>query len=264
MGDSIQYVPLWKVEPDREQPRKIFNEEALQELANSISQYGVIEPILVEEKEGYYSIIAGERRWRAAKIAKIREIPVIIRKMTPKEKAEVALIENLHREDLGPIELARAFKKYCDEYHATQQKLSEILAIDRSSVAHTLQLLLLPEQVQEWLSDKKLTIGHGKALLSLKDPEKQIELAKEVIEQNLSVRETEKRVAKLKRSKRKSKDLPLIEMYNYQDLESQLMQKTGSKVTIQRDRVKGSITIEFYSDDELERLYEHLLTMDSQ
>ena len=261
MSDAIQYVPIWKVEPDREQPRKIFDESTLQDLAASISQHGIIEPIIAEEKSGYYCIIAGERRWRAAKIANLREVPIIVKTLSKKEKAEIALIENLHREDLGPIETARAFKNYCDEFHTTQQKLSEILSIDRSSVSHIMQLLQLPEQVQEWLSEKKLTTGHGKALLTLKDTNLQLKLAKEIIDENLSVREAEKRASKLKKPKRAKKELPLIEMYNYNDLESSLMERTGSKVTIRKDQKKGMLTIEFYTDEELERLYEHLLTL---
>ena len=261
MSDSIQYVPLWKVEPDRDQPRKIFDEDALKDLANSISLHGIIEPIIVEEKSGYYCIIAGERRWRAAKIAGLKEVPVIVKTLTRKEKAEIALIENIHREDLGPIETAQAFKNYCDEFNATQQKLSEILSIDRSSVTHIMHLLQLPEQVQEWLSEKKLSTGHGKVLFSLKDTNQQVELAREIIDQNLSVREAEKRAAKLKRAKRPKKDLPLIDVYNYHDLESQLMERIGSKVTIQKDQKKGTLTIEFYSEEELDRLYEHLLTI---
>ena len=190
-------VKITKIEPNREQPRKHFDEEALNELAESIKHYGLISPILVQDKKDHYEIIAGERRWRAAKIAGLKEVPVIIREYTEREIAEIALIENVQREDLNPIEEAMGYKRLIEEFDLKQEEVAECVSKSRSAITNSLRLLKLSEEVQKYLVDGELSMGHARALLAVEDSEKQTFLAKKIINEKLSVRDVEKLVKNL-------------------------------------------------------------------
>lgn len=248
-GETL--VNITKVEPNREQPRKNFDEDALEELAESIKQFGLLQPILVQDRKTYYEIIAGERRWRAAKKAGLKEVPVIIKNLTEQEIVEIALIENIQREDLNPIEKARGIKVLMDEYDLTQQKVAEIIGKSRSSVANTVRILNLDERVIELVLKGKLTEGHCKALLSIDDPEKQYQSAVYMIESGDSVREAEKQMRiKKKSSPKVSSRYEAI----YRDVEDSFRNFFGSKVKLSAGQRAGKIIIEYSSNEELARL----------
>lgn len=245
-----------QIEPNRDQPRKHFDEEGLEELAESIRQYGVIQPLVVKPKGKHYEIIAGERRWRAAKLAKIKEVPVIIRDYSDQEIMEIALIENIQREDLTPIEEAQAYMRLIQEFHLKQEELAKRISKSRTVITNRMRLLKLAPAVQEMLADGRISEGHARALLALEDPEKQEAAAAQIVEQMLSVRETEKLVKMmLQPPKPVEEDWSERDRVIYEKLEEDLRTLMGTKVVIQRREVdKGRIQIDYYSVEELERL----------
>ncbi len=248
-----------KVEPNREQPRKNFDEDALLELAESIKQFGVLQPLLVQDKKSYYEIIAGERRWRAAKLAGLKEVPVIIKNLTDQEIVEISLIENIQREDLNPIEEAIAYKRLLTEFNLKQDEVAERVSKSRTAVTNSMRLLKLDERVQQMVIDDLITTGHARALLGIDDVEKQYAVAQKIFDEKLSVRETEKLVKKLQKEKdstpeKESKLDPTVEAI-YHDLEEKMKSVLGTKVSIhQKDEKKGKIEIEYYSPEELDRI----------
>lgn len=250
-------VKLSKVEPNRSQPRKQFNEDALLELSESIKQYGIIQPLLVSKKEDYYEIIAGERRWRAAKIAGIKEIPVIVKEFTEQEVVEISLIENIQREDLNPVEEAMAYKRLMDEFGLKQDEIAERVSKSRTAVTNSMRLLKLSEKVRQMLIDEMISAGHARALLALPDKEIQENAAMKVFDEKLSVRETEKMVRHILEpsAKKLPKKRDTAEDAIYESLEERMKGIMGTKVMIHRKRNnKGKIEIEYYSKDELERI----------
>lgn len=251
-------LPINEIEPNKSQPRKKFDQESLQELAESIKQYGVIQPLLVQKKDKYYEIIAGERRWRASRLAGLKEVPVIIKDYSPQETVEIALIENIQREDLNPIEEAQAYQRLIKEFKLKQEELAKRVSKSRTAITNSLRLLKLDERVQQMLIEDQLSGGHARALLSLEDSNLQYETACKVINDNLSVRDTEKLVKKLL-SKKVEKEVAVTDenAFIYKSLEDKLKNILGTKVSIQRkQKNKGKIEIEYYSDEELERIIE--------
>ena len=253
-------LKISQVEPNREQPRKQFDQEALEDLAGSIRQYGIIQPIIVVKKSDYYEIIAGERRWRAAKMAGLKEIPVVIKDYSEKEIAEISLIENIQRENLNPIEEAQAYKKLIDEYELTQEELSERISKSRAQIANTMRLLKLHSQIQDMLAKGILTAGHARALLGLEDAEQQLAAAKRITEESLSVRQTEDLVKSLNEPKKEVKTSKKIKNnIFYKDLERSMTESLGTKVKIhQKESGKGKIEISYFSEEELDRIYTYL------
>jgi ParB-like partition proteins len=258
VGKDIIFVKVGKIEPNKEQPRKNFDEDSLLELAESLKQYGMLQPLLVQDKKGYYEIVAGERRWRAAKLAGLKEIPVIIKKLTDQEIVEISLIENIQRENLNPIEEALAYKRLLNEFNLKQDEVAERVSKSRTAVTNAIRLLKLDERVQRMVIDDLLTTGHARALLAIADPEKQYLLAQQIFDEKLSVRETEKLVKKLQKPKLEStKKLENDMTVFYEDMEQKLKNIMGTKVSIhQKDKEKGKIEIEYYTSDELERIME--------
>ena len=254
-------VNINKVEPNREQPRKNFDEDALLELAESIKQFGVLQPLLVQQKDDYYEIIAGERRWRAAKLANLKEIPVIIKKLTEQEVVEISLIENIQRENLNPIEEAIAYKRLLTEFNLKQDEVAERVSKSRTAVTNSMRLLKLNEKVQQMVIDDMISTGHARALLGLNDLEKQYTVAQQIFDEKLSVRETEKLVKKIQQEKNKKID-PKLEAICH-DLEEKMKGILGTKVAInQKDNKKGKIEIEYYSMDELDRIMDLFRTIE--
>ncbi len=248
--DGISKLKINEIEPNVEQARKMFDEESIEELANSIKEYGVIQPILVAKKEKYYEIIAGERRWRASKKAGLSEIPVIIKENDDKRNQEISLIENIQREDLNPIEKARGIKKLMDEYDLTQARVAEILGKSRSSIANTVRILNLDERVLNLALEGKLTEGHCKSLMSVEDPDRQYKMALYVIESGDSVREAEKKMRTHKKVAKKADQYMPI----YQDIENRFQGFFGTKVKLDAGAKKGKIIIQYNSNDDLERI----------
>ena len=260
-GGKETVVKITMVEPNRKQPRKNFDEDALQELSDSIKQFGLIQPILVQDRKDHYEIIAGERRWRAAKLAGLKEVPVIIRNYSEQEIMEISLIENIQREDLNPIEEALAYQQLIREFDLTQEEIAARVAKSRVAITNTMRLLKLDEQIQNMLIQGVITSGHARAFLSLEDKGLQLKAAKEVLDKKLSVRETEKLVKRMQREaagekkeeKKPDEALTLI----YQNLEDRMKSVMGTKVSIHnKDKNKGRIEIEYYSEAELERIVE--------
>ncbi len=250
-------VKLSKIEPNREQPRKTFNEEQLAELADSIKRFGVLQPLLVQKKKDIYEIIAGERRWRAAKLAGLKEVPVVIREYSPQQAMEIALIENVQRENLNPIEEALAYQKLMQEFQLKQEEIAERVSKNRTTITNSMRLLNLTKEVQQMLVDGRITSGHARALLAVEDPAAQLELARKIEQERLSVRETEKAVKLLGREKKEKKKAAEDEALElaFKDLEERMKSVMGTKVNINRkDRSKGKIEIEYYSEAELERI----------
>lgn len=259
-------VKITKVEPNRDQPRKNFDEDSLQELADSIKQFGLLQPILVQDRKDYYEIIAGERRWRAAKIAGLKEIPVIIRNYTEQEIVEIALIENIQREDLNPIEEAHAFKKLLEEFHLKQDEVAERVSKSRTAVTNSVRLLKLSDSVQQMIIDDMLSTGHARALIPIEDKELQLQIAQRIFDEKLSVREVEKIVKAVlnpEKEKDKKEEIPQSIQYIYQDIENRLKERLSRKVAISSKGKSGvgKIEIEFYSNDDLDRLIESLSNM---
>ena len=253
-------VPISKVEPDRNQPRKNFNEDALLELSESIKQYGIFQPLLVQEKDDYFQIIAGERRWRAAKMAGVKEIPVIVRALTEREIAEIQLLENIQREDLNTIEIAEGYKELIEKYDMTQDELAERVSKSRTAITNALRLLKLDERVRKMVIDEMISTGHARAILGITDLDKQYEFAQRVFDEKLSVREVEREVKKINSDKKNNAKPEKIDKQTeiiYQNLEEQMKQKMGTKVLINpKKNGKGKIEIEYYSNEELNRIVE--------
>lgn len=254
-GSGIM-VKISKIEPNREQPRKKFDEDALLELSESIKQYGVLQPLLVSDKKDYYEIIAGERRWRAAKMAGLKEIPVVIKEFSDQQIVEISLIENIQREDLNPVEEALAYKRLIDEFHLKQDEIAERVSRSRTAVTNSLRLLKLTPKVQEMIVDEMISAGHARAILGISDPETQEMIALKVFDHKLSVRETEEMVRKiLKPSRKKEQSSNPAEDAIYESLEEKMKGITGTRVFIHRKKNnKGKIEIEYYSRDDLERI----------
>lgn len=253
------------IEINKDQPRKQFNEDALQELADSITQHGIIEPLVVTKRDDYYLLVSGERRWRAAMKAGLTEVPVVIKDYTDQQVLEIGLIENIQRENLNPIEEAQAYKKLIEEFHLKQDDVAERVSKSRSAITNIMRLLKLCEQVQEMVIDEKLSNGHARALLAIEDSELQYETACNVFDQRLSVRETEKLVKKIineqknpKKQEEKEEDLS----YLYNEIEEKLKYKLGAKASIKaKNNEKGKIEIEYFSQDELNRLIEMIYSI---
>lgn len=252
-------VKITKVEPNREQPRKKFDEDALQELADSIKQYGVISPILVQDRKTYYEIVAGERRWRAAKLAGLKEVPVIIKNFTEQEIVEISLIENIQRENLNPIEEAQAYKRLLTEFNLKQDEVAERVSKSRTAVTNSMRLLKLCEEVQQMIIDDMISTGHARALISIEDPEQQYTIAQRVFDEKLSVRDVEKLVKNLNKPEKVKKEIPEDKSLEiiYQDLEEKMKQILGTKVSItSKGNGSGKMEIEFYNHDDLDRIIE--------
>ena len=253
------FVKVSRIEPNHEQPRKDFKEEQLQELADSIRQYGVLQPLLVQKRGDLYEIIAGERRWRAAKMAGIKEIPVVIREYGKQQAMEIALIENVQREDLNPIEEAIAYQRLMQEFHLKQEEIAERVSKNRSTITNSMRLLNLVPEVQQMLVEGLISSGHARSLLALSDPEQQILLAERIMRDHLSVREVEKAVKAMgkvskEKKREKEKEDEALELI-FRNLEERMKSVVGTKVNINRkDRSKGKIEIEYYSEAELERI----------
>lgn len=251
------YVKITKVEPNREQPRKNFDEDALQELADSIKQYGIVEPLIVQDRKTYYEIIAGERRWRAAKLAGLKEVPVIIRNYTEQEIVEISLIENIQREDLNPIEEAQAYKRLLTEFNLKQDEVAERVSKSRTAVTNSMRLLKLCDEVQQMIIDDMITTGHARALISIEDSEQQYTIAQKVFDEKLSVRDVEKLVKNLNKPEKAKKEPVEDKALEavYQDLEEKLKQSLGTKVSIaSKGNGSGKLEIEFYTHDDLEKI----------
>ena len=259
-GERMMKINM--VEPNREQPRKNFEEDALLELADSIKQFGVLQPLLVRKRKDYFEIIAGERRWRAAKMAGVKEVPVIVKDYTEQEIVEISLIENIQRENLNPIEEAMAFKKLLEEFNLKQDEVAERVSKSRTAVTNSMRLLKLDEKVQQMIIDDMISTGHARALLAIDDHEQQYILANKIFDEKLSVRETEKLIKELKNPK-KPKEKKIIEnQFVYTDLAEKLKEVMGTKVSIaSKGKGKGKIEIEYYSDSELERVFDLMMSV---
>lgn len=254
-------IPINDIEPNRAQPRTRFDEDSLQELADSIKQYGIIEPLVVQKKENRFEIIAGERRWRAARIAGMKEVPAVVKEYSENEIFTISLIENIQREDLNPIEEATAYQKLIKELNLKQDEVAEKVSKSRTAITNSMRLLKLEERVQQMLIDEMISEGHGRALLPISDAEEQFALAMRIFDEKLSVRETEKLVKKLieeKKKEPKEKELPAQDnSFIYRGLEEKLKQSIGAKVEIKKKANNtGKIEIEYYSMEELERIVE--------
>ncbi len=256
--DSV--VKITKVEPNRKQPRKNFDEDALQELADSIKQFGLLQPILVQDRKDHYEIIAGERRWRAAKLAGLKEVPVIIRDYSEQEIAEISLIENIQREDLNPIEEAQAYKRLLTEFHMKQDEVAERVSKSRTAITNSVRLLKLCDAVQEMVIDDKISTGHARALLAIDDKDEQYNIAQRVFDEKMSVREVEKLVKNLnKPGKPKKPETNTTLEAIYQDLEEKMKQKLSTKVSIKpKGDGSGKIEIEFYNHEDLDRIFDSI------
>ena len=251
-----------QVEPNRDQPRKEFDEDALLELADSIKQFGVLQPLLVQKKKDYYEIIAGERRWRAAKLAGLKEVPVLIKSYTDQEIVEISLIENIQRENLNPIEEAMAFKRLLEEFHLKQDEVAERVSKSRTAVTNSMRLLKLSDKVKQMIIDDMISTGHARALLPIEDEEQQYLLATKIFDEKLSVRETEKLVKSLKNPKKEVKKTTPEHQFIYNDIAEKMKSIMGTKVNINaKANGKGKIEIEYYSEEELERIYDLMMTI---
>ena len=253
-GERMMKISM--IEPNREQPRKKFDEDALQELAESIKQYGILQPLLVSDKKDYYEIVAGERRWRAAKMAGLKEVPVVVKEFSTQEIVEISLIENIQREDLNPVEEAMAYKRLIDEFHLKQDEIAERVSKSRTAVTNSMRLLKLDSRVQQMMVDEMISAGHARAILAISDPEQQYNAAMKVFDEKLSVRETEKLVKSiLTPTKKKPVVSNPTEDAIYESLEEKMKGITGTRVFIHRKKNnKGKIEIEYYSRDDLDRI----------
>ena len=253
MKDGVQMMKISMIEPNREQPRKKFEEDALLELADSIKLHGVLQPLLVRKIKDYYEIIAGERRWRAAKLAGIKEVPVIVKEYSEQEIVEIRLIENIQRENLNPIEEAMAFK---------QDEVADRVSKSRTAVTNSMRLLKLDDKVQQMIIDEMISTGHARALLAIDDKKLQYELANRIFDEKLSVRETEKLVKEIKNPKKPKEKKAVENEFVYKDLENRMKEVMGTKVSIaSKSNGKGKIEIEYYSEKELERMFEMIMTI---
>ena len=258
--DSLRTLRISEIEPNKGQPRKNFDQEALAELADSIKKFGLIQPILVQDRDSYYEIVAGERRWRASKLAGLKEVPVIIRKFTEQEIVEISLIENIQREDLNPIEEALAYKRLHTEFNLKQDEVADRVSKSRAAVANSMRLLKLAENVQQMVIDGEISTGHARALLAIEDENEQYRIALKVYNEKMSVRDVEKLIKNLGKPKKDSNgDSKINEsvLLAYQKLEEELKVALGTKVSIvakDTEKGNGKLEIEFYSVDDLERI----------
>lgn len=260
---SETLVKITKVEPNRDQPRKNFDEDSLLELSESIKQFGLLQPILVQDRKTYYEIVAGERRWRAAKLAGLKEVPVIIRNLTEQEIVEISLIENIQREDLNPIEEAMAYKRLLSEFQLKQDEVAERVSKSRTAVTNSMRLLKLCDEVQQMIINDMISTGHARALISIDDPELQYTMAQKIFDEKLSVREVEKLVKDLNKPTKQKKVIQTDKSLEviYMDLEEKLKQSLNTKVAIiSKGEGAGKIEIEFYSHDDLEKISDMLST----
>lgn len=252
-GERI--LKINEVEPNKKQPRKFFNEEALKELSDSIKQHGIVQPLVVAKQKDYYEIIAGERRWRAAKMAGLKEVPVVVKDYSPQEVMEIALIENIQREDLNPVEEAKAYQNLIKEYNLKQEEVADRVSKSRSAITNSLRLLKLEDQILDMLIEEEISSGHARTLLSLDDSGQQLMVAEKIVKDQLSVRDTEKLVKSINQPVKKVPKKELKNDFVYRDMEEKLKQKIGTKVKINRkSENKGKIEIEYYSQDELEKI----------
>lgn len=255
--NSETVVKITKVEPNRDQPRKNFDEDSLQELADSIKQFGLLQPILVQDRNDYYEIIAGERRWRAAKLAGLKDIPVIIKNYSDQEIVEISLIENIQREDLNPIEEAQAFKRLLSDFNLKQDEVAERVSKSRAAVTNSIRLLKLCDEVQQMLIDEMISTGHARALLAIEDPAEQFIIAQKIFDEKLSVRDVEKLVKSLNKPVKPKKTDDTVLQAIYVDIQERLKQRLSTKVTVtSKGEGNGKIEIEFYNHDDLDRLLE--------
>ncbi|PKM57614.1 MAG: chromosome partitioning protein ParB [Firmicutes bacterium HGW-Firmicutes-3] len=265
-GGSLN-IRISNIEPNRDQPRKVFEEDALHELADSITQYGIIQPLIVAKKDKYYEIIAGERRWRAAKLAGLKEVPVIVKEYSDEMILEISLIENIQRENLNPIEEALAYQRLITEFSLKQDEIAEKVSKSRSAIANTLRLLNLGKEVQQMVIDEMISSGHARALLSIEDQNAQLDIATRVFDEKLSVRETEKLIKKyLNPSQKVKKSLAISELDPiYKKIEDDVKRILGTKVSIiKKTEQLGKIEIEYYTKDELDRILELMHTIQNQ
>lgn len=258
-NQEVKKIPIVDISPNESQPRKTFDDVELSELSQSIRTHGIIQPIIVQANDEKYTIVAGERRWRAARIAGLTEIPAIVRLFSEQESLEIALIENIQREDLNSIELAQAYQSLADQFSLTQEEVAEKVGKSRSAVANIMRLLKLSSYVQEKLLDNLISYGHARALLSIRDQKIQKAIADEIISKDLSVRETEKLVQKIMDGGNKKKRIEesIINPF-HREIQENLQKMLGTKVQITKGKKKGKIEIEYYSEDELERII-HLI-----
>lgn len=255
-GDTKLKLSL--IEPNKEQPRKAFDEDALIELSESIKLYGVLQPLLVQKKDDYYEIIAGERRWRAAKLAGLKEVPVIIKDYSTQEVMEIALIENIQREDLNPIEEAKAYQRLIKDYRLKQDEVAEKVSKSRAAITNSLRLLKLDPRVQDMVMEGKLSNGHARAIITIEDGDKQFMIAQKIFDEKLSVRDVEKLMKTLDQPAKPVKEKPAND-FIYRDLEEKMKHIIGTQVVIKnKNNNKGKIEIEYYSQQELERIFEML------
>ena len=255
-------VKINQVEPNRDQPRKDFDEDALMELADSIKQFGILQPLIVQKKNDYYEIIAGERRWRAAKIAGVKEVPIIVKEFSDQEIVEISLIENIQRENLNPIEEAMAYKRLLEEFNLKQDEVAERVSKSRTAVTNSMRLLKLSPRVQQMIVDDMISTGHARALLAIDDEEQQFILANRIFDEKLSVREIEKIVKDLKNPKKEIKKTKIEQTFVYENIEEQMKNIIGTKVSVNpKANGKGKIEIEYYSEEELERIYDLIMTI---
>lgn len=261
---GVETLKITDIEPNRDQPRQKFDEDSLLELADSIKQFGIIQPLIVQKKNEHYEIIAGERRWRAARMAGIREVPVIIKDYSDQEVMEISLIENIQREDLNPIEEALAYKRLLDEYHLKQDEIAEKVSKSRTAVTNSIRLLKLEKRIQQMMIDDMISPGHARTLITIEDPELQYNLACKIFDEKLSVRETEKLIKSLQTEKKtKEKEKAKVEnSFIYKDIEEKIKAILGTKVKIDhKANNQGKISIEYYSNEELERIVYLLQTI---
>lgn len=252
-------IKITMVEPNRDQPRKNFDEDALLELSESIKQFGLLQPILVQDRNTYYEIIAGERRWRAAKLAGLKKVPVIIKNYTEQEIVEISLIENIQREDLNPIEEAQAFKRLLTEFNLKQDEVAERVAKSRTAVTNSMRLLKLCDEVQQMVISDMISTGHARAILSIEDVEQQYTIAQKIFDEKLSVREVEKLVKNLNKPAKPKKENEKDFTFIYQEMEEKLKEVLGTKVTFtSKGKGAGKIEIDFFSHEDVDRLYELL------
>lgn len=254
---GIKEIDINEISPADDQPRKNFDEEKIQKLAESIKQHGILQPILVKKDGKYYKIIAGERRWRAARIAGLKNVPIIEKELTDRDTMEISLIENLQREDLNPIEEASAYKKLMDDFNMTQEDIAVRVGKSRPAITNSIRLLNLDERVLNYLIDGTISGGHGKVLASINDKNLQYEISKKIIDEGLNVRQTEKLIKKIEGKKENKEKIIKKEVY-IKDIEDKLKNYFGTKVIINKGRKKGKIEIEYYSKDDLDRIIEML------
>ena len=252
-------VKITMLEPNREQPRKNFDEDSLMELAESIKQFGLLQPILVQDRKDHYEIVAGERRWRAAKIAGLKEVPVIIKNLSEQEIVEISLIENIQRENLNPIEEAQAYKRLLNEFNLKQDEVAERVSKSRTAVTNSMRLLKLCDEVQHMVINEMISTGHARALLAIEDPDQQYAVAQKIFDEKLSVRDVEKLVENLNKPEKPKKEVNQSLEVIYRDIEEKLKQSLSTKVAVSsKENGTGKIEIEFYSHEDLDRLVDNL------